>query len=196
MCRQKLRNAVPAARQLALSCLPNRAHKVNSQLRYFAISLNKQHLLSRCFELRAAFAISTVVATCNLQARSMRSFVRHVAVACSSSGSSTGLSKQSGALITRGGSRQKIADIPRFTARQGKLTTRADLDLGFFSTDGRQHRQSIIRHWRNRSLRRFRLQPLRHLGAEADFKVASVDPHAIQNAGQLACDSYDRAQHA
>jgi transposase len=26
MCRQKLRNEVPAARQLALSCLPNRAH--------------------------------------------------------------------------------------------------------------------------------------------------------------------------
>jgi hypothetical protein len=37
MCRQTLRNEVPGAGKPALSCLPNRAHKVNSQLRYFAI---------------------------------------------------------------------------------------------------------------------------------------------------------------
>ena len=47
-----------------------------------------------------------------------------------------------------------------------------------------------------RSLRRFQFQPLRHLGAKADFEVASVDPPAMQDAGELACDSYDRAQHA
>jgi hypothetical protein len=45
--------------------------------------------------------------------------VRHRAVACSSSGSSTGLSKQSGALVTMDGSRQEIADIPRFAAPPG-----------------------------------------------------------------------------
>jgi len=45
--------------------------------------------------------------------------VRHRAVACSSSGSSTGLSKQSGALITKDGSRQEIADIPCFAAPPG-----------------------------------------------------------------------------
>src|SRR4029078_10201718 len=50
MCRQKLRNEVPAARTLALSCLPNRACKVNSLLCFFAISLNKQRSLSRCFD--------------------------------------------------------------------------------------------------------------------------------------------------
>ena len=50
MCRLKLRNEVPAARNLALSCLPNRACKVNSLLRFFAISLNKQRSLSRCFD--------------------------------------------------------------------------------------------------------------------------------------------------
>jgi len=50
----------------------------------------------------------------------MRSFAFSTrAVACSSSGSSTGLSKQSGALITKDGSRQDIADIPRFAAPPG-----------------------------------------------------------------------------
>ena len=50
----------------------------------------------------------------------MRSFAFGTgAVACSSSGSSTGLSKQFGALITRDGSRQEIADIPRFAAPLG-----------------------------------------------------------------------------
>ena len=50
----------------------------------------------------------------------MRSFAFGTrAVACSSSGSSTGLSKQSGALITTDGSRQEIADIPRFAAPPG-----------------------------------------------------------------------------
>jgi hypothetical protein len=69
----------------------------------------------------------------------MRSFAFGTrAVACSSSGSSSGLSKQSGALITRDGSRQEIADIPRFAARQGTLTARADLVIGSFSTDWQQ----------------------------------------------------------
>ena len=116
--------------------------------------------------------------------------VRHMAVACSSSGSSTGLSKQSGALITKDGSRQEIADIPRFAAPPGDAH-RARFSLLAFSTDRRQHRQSIIRHWRNRSLRRFQLQPLRHLGTEADFEVTSVDQYAVQNAGGLARHSHD-----
>jgi hypothetical protein len=38
MCRQKLRNEVPEAGKPALSCLPNLAHKVNSQLRCLATS--------------------------------------------------------------------------------------------------------------------------------------------------------------
>jgi hypothetical protein len=43
------------------------------------------------------------------------------------------------------------------------------------------------------SLCRFQFQPLRHLGAETDFEVTSVDPHAMQDAGELARDSHDRA---
>jgi hypothetical protein len=43
------------------------------------------------------------------------------------------------------------------------------------------------------SLRWFQFQPLRHLGAEADFELTSVDPHAMQDAGELARDSHDRA---
>ena len=50
MCRQTLRHEVPEAGKPALSCLPNRAHKVNSPLRFFAISPNKQRSLSRCFD--------------------------------------------------------------------------------------------------------------------------------------------------
>jgi hypothetical protein len=34
MCRQKLRDEVPAARNLVLSCLPNRAYKVNVSVRF------------------------------------------------------------------------------------------------------------------------------------------------------------------
>lgn len=70
-------------------------------------------------------------AACIHQAGSMRSFAfSTLAVACSSSGSSTGLSKQSGALITRDGSRQEIADIPRFAAPPGDAhRTRGSLTL-------------------------------------------------------------------
>jgi hypothetical protein len=79
MCRQKLMNEVPAARQLALSCLPNRVGKVNSFLRFFAISLNKQRCLSRCFdcEQRSPSAISTI-ATCILQVGSMCQSARNI----------------------------------------------------------------------------------------------------------------------
>ena len=63
---------------------------------------------------------------------------------------------------------------------------RAVLVIGSFSTDRRQHRQSIIRHWRNRSLRRFQLQPLRHLGTEADFEFTSVNMRCRMPAGLRA----------
>ena len=45
-------------------------------------------------------------------------------------------------------------------------------------------------------LRRLQSQSLRDLGAEADVEVGLVDPHAMQDAGELARDSDDRAQHA
>ena len=119
MCRQKLRNEVPAARQLALSCLPNRACKVNSLLRFFAISLNKQRSLSRCFDCEQR----------SPSARSRLAFSRRGP--CVPSRSAPGLShalhqvrKQgcpsSPALSSpKGGSRQEIADIPRFAAPPG-----------------------------------------------------------------------------
>ena len=43
------------------------------------------------------------------------------------------------------------------------------------------------------SLRRFQFEPLRHLGAEADFKIAAVDPHPVQDAGEFPRDRNDRA---
>jgi hypothetical protein len=119
MCRQKLRNEVPAARQLALSCLPNRASKVDSRLRFFAISLNKQHSLPRCFDCEQRWP----------SARSRLAFSRRGP--CVPSRSALGPShalhqvcKQgfpsSPALSSRkGGSRQEIADIPRFAAPPG-----------------------------------------------------------------------------
>jgi hypothetical protein len=51
----------------------------------------------------------------------------------------------------------RVADIPCCADPARGRSPRADLDIGSFSADGKQHRQSIIRHWRNRSLRRFRL---------------------------------------
>ena len=119
MCRQKLRNEVPAARQPALSCLPNWACKVNSLLRFFAISLNKQRSLSRCFDCEQR----------SPSARSRLAFSRRGP--CVPSRSALGPShalhqvrKQgcpsSPALSSpKGGSRQEIADIPRFAAPPG-----------------------------------------------------------------------------
>src|SRR3954447_9572499 len=53
--------------------------------------------------------------------------VRHMAVACSSPGSQTGLFKQSGALITtEAGKNLRTFAVSR--PRQGTLTARADLD--------------------------------------------------------------------
>ena len=119
MCRQKLRNEVPEAGKPALSCLPNRAHKVNSLLRFFSISLNKQRSLSRCFDCEQRPP----------SARSRLAFSRRGP--CVPSRSALGLShalhqvrKQgcpsSPALSSpKGGSRQEIADIPRFAAPPG-----------------------------------------------------------------------------
>src|SRR5437879_4607977 len=119
MCRQKLRNEVPAARNLALSCLPNRACKVNSLIRYFVISLNKQRSLYRCFDCEQR----------SPSARSRLAFSRRGP--CVPSRSAPGLShalhqvRQQGcpsspALSSpKGGSRQEIADIPRFAAPPG-----------------------------------------------------------------------------
>ena len=119
MCRQKLRNEVPEAGKPALSCLPNRACKVNSLLRFFAISLNKQRSLSRCFDCEQR----------SPSARSRLAFSRRVQLIPSRS--ALGLShalhqvrKQgcpsSPALSSpKGGSRQEIADIPRFAAPPG-----------------------------------------------------------------------------
>ena len=45
MCRQKLRNEVPAARNLALSCPPNRVCKVNPLLRFFFDSSHFSHCI-------------------------------------------------------------------------------------------------------------------------------------------------------
>jgi hypothetical protein len=119
MCRQTLRNDVPEAGKPALSCLPNRACKVNSLLRFFAISLNKQHSLSRCFDCEQR----------SPSARSRLALSRRGP--CVPSRSAPGLShalhqvrKQgcpsSPALSSpEGGSRQEIADIPRFAAPPG-----------------------------------------------------------------------------
>src|SRR5882724_1670439 len=84
-------------------------------LRFFT----HEHFLSLCTDCGQSPPVN-VHAVCILQAGSMRSFAFSTrAVACSSSGSSTGLSKQSDALITKDGSRQEIADIPRFAAPPG-----------------------------------------------------------------------------
>ena len=119
MCRHKLRNEVPAARNLALSCLPNRACKVNSLLRFLAISLNKQRSLSRCFDCEQR----------SPSARSRLAFSRRgpCVPSCSALGLSHALHQvgKQGCPSTlalsspKGGSRQEIADIPRFAAPPG-----------------------------------------------------------------------------
>ncbi|MGY2850694.1 hypothetical protein ACVIWU_008279 [Bradyrhizobium sp. USDA 4509] len=98
-----------------LSRPPNRARKVNSLLRFFTISPNKQRLIS-LLRLRAAFAISTVT-TCILQVGSMRSFAfgtwpSHALHQVRKQGcpSSRALSSP------KDGSRRDIAEIPRFAA--------------------------------------------------------------------------------
>jgi hypothetical protein len=106
-------------------CLPNRACKVNSLLRFFAISLNKQRSLSRCFDCEQR----------SPSARSRLAFSRRGP--CVPSRSAPGLShalhqvRKQGCPSSptlsspKGGSRQEIADIPRFAAPPGG--PRADL---------------------------------------------------------------------
>src|SRR5664279_2386878 len=72
MCRQKLRNEVPEAGKPALSCLPNRATKVNSQLRYFEL-FTHEHFLSLCTDCGQSSPVDAY-AVCIHQAGSMRSF--------------------------------------------------------------------------------------------------------------------------
>jgi hypothetical protein len=143
MCRQKLRNEVPAARQLALSCLPNRASKVDSRLRFFAVSLNKQHSLPRCFDCEQRWP----------SARSRLAFSRRGP--CVPSSSAPGLShalhqvrKQgcpsSPALSSpKGGSRQETADIPRFAAPPGDAHRARISNLCSSSTCWVQHQANL-----------------------------------------------------
>jgi hypothetical protein len=118
MCRQKLRNEVQAARNLALSCLPNRACKVNSLLRFFTISPNKQRSFlaasiassvrhQRGNDLRSPGGVHAFLRVQHQGCRML--FIRFV----------NRTVQQSGALITEDGSRQEIADIPRFAAPPG-----------------------------------------------------------------------------
>src|SRR3954453_169171 len=119
MCRQTLRNEVPAARQLALSCLPNRACKVNSLLRLLAISLNKQRSLYRCFdcEQRSPSARSRLAFSRRGPCVPSRSalWLSHALHQVRKQGcpSSPALSSP------KDGSRQEIEDIPGFAAPSG-----------------------------------------------------------------------------
>jgi hypothetical protein len=192
MCRQKLRNEVPAAWHPLYLAFP--IGRTKSTLNY-AISRFSAHeqILSLCTDSGQSPHLNAH-AVCILQAGSMRSFACGTrAVACSSSGSSTGLSKQSGALITRDGKRDSghspfrgpPGDAHR--ARGSRYWLLFNGLAAALTVDTSTLARSIIR--------RFQLQPLRHLGAEADFKVTAVDPHPMPNVGELACDRDDRAQH-
>src|ERR1700688_1287363 len=46
-----------------------------------------------------------------------------------------------------------------------------------------------------RSPRRLQFQPLSHLGAKTRAEVGILDPHAMQDASELAGDGNDRAHH-
>ena len=118
MCRQTLRNEVPeAGNPLYLAFLIGRP---KSTLNYdiFNPSLMGISLLSALTAGRVRPSTRTLFASSGRDPCVPSAFSTR-AVACSSSGSSTGLSKQSGALITKDGSRQEIADIPRFAAPPG-----------------------------------------------------------------------------
>ena len=96
----------------------------------------------------------------------------------------------------KGGSRQEIADIPRFAAPPGDAH-RARGSLIFAPP---QHAgcntsaNSFV--LLQQLLCRLQSQSLRDLGAEADVEVGFADPHPVQDTGKLARDRDDRAQHA
>ena len=195
MCRQKLRNEVPEARQLALSCLPNRACKVNSLLRFFAISLNKQRSLSRCFDCEQR----------SPSARSRLAFSRRGP--CVPSRSAPGLShalhqvrKQgcpsSPALSSHG--RKQARDSGHSPLRgpaRGRSPRARISNLCSSSTCWMQRqRQSFV--VLQPLLHRLQSHSLRDLGTEADVEVGFADPHPVQDTGKLARDRDDRAQHA
>jgi hypothetical protein len=46
------------------------------------------------------------------------------------------------------------------------------------------------------SLHRLQLDLLDHLRTEAHLELRAIDPHAVQDARQLASDRHDRAEHA
>jgi hypothetical protein len=81
------------------------------------------------------------------------------------------LSKQSGALITMDGSRQEIADIPRFAAPPGDAhRARGSRYWLLFSGLAAAPVGSSPSIGARESVRRLQFQSLRHLGAEADLK--------------------------
>ena len=81
----------------------------------------------------------------------------------------------------------------RGPARGRSPRARISMLAPFQQTGGSTDSRSIVVIGAVGSLRRFQFQPLRHLGAEADFEVTSVDPHAMQDAGELARDCNNRA---
>lgn len=118
MCRQNLRNEVPVARQLALSCLPNRAGKVNSFLR-FSSTLRTSATTDSLHQRRAT----------SPQPRTRRAFTRRGPCVPSRSAlrpshalhqvRKQGCPSSPARSSPKGGSRQEIADIPRFAAPPG-----------------------------------------------------------------------------
>ena len=118
MCRQTIRSAATAAGTPALSCLPNRAVKVNLAPAIFCFRISWPFP----FSLQMSGQSPTVErhAICIVQAGSMRSFAFSTgAVACSSSGSNRAVQAVTTLSSTRDGSRQEIADIPCFAAPPG-----------------------------------------------------------------------------
>ena len=118
MCRQKLRNEVPAARNLALSCRPIRACKVQSLLRFFTISPNKQRSFlatsiassvrhQRGNDLHSPGGVHAFLRVQHHGCRML--FIRFVNRAVQTVRRSH----------PEGRSRQEIADIPRFAAPPG-----------------------------------------------------------------------------
>ena len=196
MCRQKLRNEVPEARQLALSCLPNRAGKVNSFLRFSSTSSIFSHYLSRC----------TKNAQTSRQPRTRRAFTRRGP--CVPSRSALGPShalhqvrKQgcpsSPALSSpKGGSRQEIADIPRFAAPPGDAhRARGSLIFSPPQHAGRNTSANLSCSCssycagfnRNRCVT---------LAPNPTWKSVSLTHILCRMLGKLARDRDDRAQHA
>jgi hypothetical protein len=101
------------------------------------------------------------------------------------------------ALSSRGKKARDSGHSPfRGPARRRSPRARISILAPFQRTGSSPDSRSFVVSGAVELLRWFQFQPLRHLGAEADFEVTSVDPHSMQDAGELARDSYDRAQHA